>query len=51
MKDDAQQQVLVRMPAELHAAVKERAAAEERSMAQAIRFAIRRYLDEPAGPM
>jgi hypothetical protein len=31
------------MPAELHQAVKEKAAAEERSMAQAIRYALRVY--------
>lgn len=39
------QQVIVRMPADLHAALKERAAADERSMSQAIRHAIRRYLE------
>ena len=35
--------VVVRMPADLHRAVKEKAAKEERSMAQAIRFALRQY--------
>lgn len=39
------QQVIVRMPADLHTALKERAAADERSMSQAIRHAIRRYLE------
>lgn len=33
------------MPQELHDAIKQKAAAEERSMAQAIRFAIRRYVE------
>lgn len=35
--------VVIRMPADLHRAVKEKAAKEERSMAQAIRFALRQY--------
>lgn len=41
-------QVLVRMPPDLHEAIKERAAAEERSMSQAIRHAVRTYLSTPA---
>ena len=41
-KDDVRP-VVIRMPAELHQAVKEKAAAEERSMAQAIRYALRVY--------
>ena len=38
--------VVVRMPADLHEAVKAKAAREERSMAQAIRHAIRIYVNE-----
>lgn len=37
--------VMVRMPPELHQAIKERAAAEERTMSQAIRHAIKEYLN------
>ncbi len=37
--------VVVRMPADLHEAIKVKAAAEERSMAQAIRHALRLYTD------
>ena len=40
--------VVVRMPADLHAAVKARAAEDERSMAQAIRFALRQYVASAA---
>jgi hypothetical protein len=36
--------VVVRMPAKLREAVKAKAASEERSMAQAIRFALRQYV-------
>ena len=35
--------VVIRMPADLHEAVKNKAAAEERSMAQAIRHALKIY--------
>lgn len=38
--------VVIRMPADLHAAVKRTAAAEERSMAQMIRHALRLYVAE-----
>lgn len=44
-----QQQVIVRMPADLHEAFKARADAEERSFAQAVRHAMRCYL-APATP-
>lgn len=37
--------VVIRMPAELHEAVKAKAAREERSMAAAIRYAIRCYVE------
>ncbi len=36
--------VMVRMPAELHEAVKAKARTDERSVAQAIRFALRQYV-------
>ena len=36
--------VVIRMPTDLHQAVKQTAAAEERSMAQAIRYALRMYV-------
>lgn len=39
------QPFVVRMPVELHAALKDAAARDDRSMAQAIRYAIRRYID------
>ena len=40
---------VIRLPEELHAAVKQRAAIEERSMAQTVRRALRHYLEaEPA---
>jgi predicted HicB family RNase H-like nuclease len=42
------QQVMVRMPPELHAEVKQRAEDEERSVAQTIRRAVRLYLAAPA---
>lgn len=38
---------VVRMPADLHAAIKTKAAAEKRSMANAIRDALRRYVETP----
>lgn len=44
-KLEGQQQFLVRMPADLHDALKQRAAADERSMAQAVRHAVRQYLN------
>ncbi len=37
--------VVVRMPVDLHEAIKDRAAADDRSMSQAIRHAVRHYLD------
>jgi len=44
MPNSNQQQVLVRMPADLHQALKARAASDERTMAQAVRHAVRQYL-------
>lgn len=44
---DDEQQVVVRMPTELHAALVARSEMDERSMAQTIRFALRRYLASP----
>lgn len=38
------QQVIVRMPTELHEAIKATAAAEERSMSQLIRYVMRSYV-------
>ncbi len=43
------QQVIVRMPSDLHAAIKERASNDERSMSQTIRHALRQYLNNPTG--
>lgn len=40
-------EVVVRLPAALHAALKERAEQEERSMASTIRVALRLYLKTP----
>lgn len=40
------QPTYVRLPSDLHAAVKERSVAEERTMAQTIRLALRYYLQE-----
>lgn len=40
--------VVIRVPTELHAALKARAAAEERSMAATIRHALRCYLADGA---
>lgn len=37
-------EVMVRLPTDLHAQVKERAVEEERSMASTIRIAIKQYL-------
>jgi hypothetical protein len=37
------------MPADLHAAIKAKAASEERSMAQTIRFALREYAQPSDG--
>jgi predicted DNA-binding protein len=42
--------VMVRMPPDLHERIKERAAAEERTMSQAIRFAIKHYLEGCPSP-
>lgn len=41
---NATQATYVRLPVELHAAIKQRAALEERNMAQTIRVALRYYL-------
>lgn len=41
-----EQPMYVRLPAELHEAVKERADQEERTMAQTIRLALRYYLQQ-----
>jgi len=48
----AEQPMYVRLPRELHDAVKARSEQEERSMAQTIRFALRYYLQstEPLTP-
>jgi predicted DNA-binding protein len=45
--------VVIRMPLDLHEAIKRKAAREERSMAQAIRHAIRLYAEdgEPVTPV
>jgi hypothetical protein len=48
-EDDDFQQVIVRVPAEMHRAVKERAEAEERTMSQVMRRALREYLQVPVG--
>jgi metal-responsive CopG/Arc/MetJ family transcriptional regulator len=40
------QQVMVRMPADLHEEIKRRAEAKDLTMAQAIRAAVRNYLQE-----
>jgi len=40
------QQVMVRMPADMHAAVKERAVEEDRTMSHTIRRAVRLYLED-----
>lgn len=42
--------VVVRMPRDLHEAIKTRAATEERSMAQAMRWALRLYVLAPPSP-
>lgn len=42
------QPTYVRLPVELHQAVKERATAEDRTMAQTIRVALRHYLKTAA---
>ncbi len=42
----AEQPMYVRLPVELHEAVKTRAAAEDRTMAQTIRVALRYYLSK-----
>jgi predicted HicB family RNase H-like nuclease len=42
--DRVEQPMYVRLPVELHRAVKERANAEDRTMAQTIRVALRHYL-------
>lgn len=45
-----EQAVVVRMPTDLHQAIKERAAADERTMSQAIRYAVKQYLDGCTAP-
>jgi hypothetical protein len=45
--DDDTVDLVVRIPADLHAAVKERAEQEDRSMAAVIRVALRRYIAQP----
>jgi len=49
MTNEPSQPLLVRMPADLHAAVKEAAAAEDRSMAQFVREAVRDRVANQAG--
>jgi hypothetical protein len=39
------QPTVVRLPADLHQAVRERSARDDRTMAQTIRRAVRQYLD------
>lgn len=39
------QQVIVRMPTDMHEAIKQQAEAQDLSMAQAIRAAVRQYLE------
>lgn len=43
MSDDVKEMV-VRMPAELHEQVKDRAAQDERTIAQTVRMALKQYL-------
>lgn len=45
-KKQDEQPMYVRLPRELHEAVKERSAADERTMAQTIRHALRFYLQQ-----
>ncbi len=45
-QDEVPHPVLVRMPAELHNAVKAKATAEDRSMAQAIRVVLRHWVED-----
>jgi type II secretory pathway component PulC len=47
-----EQPMYVRLPVELHDAVKERSAVDDRTMAQTIRVALRYYLNntEPVAP-
>lgn len=45
MSERQETQIVVRMPAEMAQAVRELAEAEERSVAQIVRFAIRDYLN------
>ena len=42
------QQVIVRMPTDMHEAIKQQAKADDLTMAQAIRAAVRQYLAQPA---
>jgi hypothetical protein len=45
-EDDEIVPVVIRMPVSLHRALKEKAASDDRPMAQAIRFAVRKYVDD-----
>jgi hypothetical protein len=45
-----QAELVVRLPVDLHAAIKERAEAEDRSMAAVIRLALRQYVRSPLPP-
>lgn len=44
MTEHPSEQVLVRMPADMHRALKQRAASEERSMAAQVRLLVRQWL-------
>lgn len=50
-KDNGEKPVVIRMSEDLHERIRARAAAEERSMAQIMRRALRHYVEAvPAGP-
>ena len=44
------QQLIVRMPAELHAAIRDQADADDMTMAQLVRRALREYLERARVP-
>ena len=44
-EDELYQQVIVRVPAQMHDAIKRCAETEERTMSQVVRRALRRYLE------
>lgn len=48
MDDQTAQPTYVRLPVDLHREIKERAAVDERTMAQTIRLALRYYLQNTA---